>query len=103
MDVKKIQWLEDRILVQPDAAKETFEGSRLIKPDAVKASEKANRGVIIAVGQGKINPDTKEFVKQARKSGERILFGHYAGVDFEEAGVKYKVMRPEDVFGVLPE
>ena len=103
MDVKKIQWLEDRILVQPDPAKETFEGSRLIKPDAVKAGEKANRGVIVAVGLGKINPDTKEFVKQGRKPGERILFGHYSGIDFEESGIKYKVMRPEDVFGVLPE
>ena len=38
MDVKKIQWLEDRILVLPDKAKETFEGSTILKPDSTKSS-----------------------------------------------------------------
>lgn len=102
MDVTKIDWQEDRILVKPDEVKETFEGSRLIKPDVVKASERTNRGTVVAFGPGRVSPDTKEFVPQARKAGDRIIFLHYAGIDFEDAGIKYKVMRPEDVVGVLP-
>lgn len=103
MDVCKIQWLEDRVVILPDKAKDTFENSTLIKPDSVKAAEKCNRGKVIAVGPGRVNPDTKEFVHQARTPGERVIFGYYGGIEFEEAGHKYKVLRPEDIFGVLPE
>ena len=102
MDIKEIQWLEDRIVILPEKAKDTFEGSSLIKPDTVKAAERCNRGTIVAVGPGRTNPDTKKFVEQERKIGERVVFGHYGGIEFEEAGVKYKVVRPEDLFGVLP-
>ena len=98
MQVPQIDLFEDRLLVFPDAIGEKFEGSRLIKPDVVRAGEKACRGVVVLAGPGCADPNTGIWVPQRHKQGDRIIFGHYAGVDFEESGVKYKIMRPADVF-----
>jgi co-chaperonin GroES (HSP10) len=99
--LKEADWQEDRILVLPDDSDENFTvgGRRTIiaKPDVVKDKDKPTRGTVIAVGPGKIDPDRGVMVDQKYLPGQRIGFGTYAGIAFEEDGVQYRMMRPADV------
>ena len=88
----KIQPLSDRVLIEPTAAEEVT-ASGIIIPDSAK--EKPLRGTILAVGTG-----TKD-EPMLLKEGDVVLFGKYAGSEFELDGKKYLMMRQSDVLAKL--
>jgi chaperonin GroES len=90
--------LHDRILVRRVEEQEKTEGGIII-PDTVK--EKPQEGEVLAVGQGRLN-DAGKVVPLAVKSGNRILFGKYAGTDIILDGEDYLIMREEEVLGIVP-
>lgn len=93
----QIKPLQDRILVQRVQEESTTKGGIII-PDSAK--EKPAEGKVIAVGDGKMSDDGKR-IALAVKSGDRILFGKYAGSEVKIEGEEYLIMREDDVLGII--
>ncbi len=93
----KLRPLQDRILVQRVEEETTTKGGIII-PDTAK--EKPAEGKVIAVGNGKVGEDGKR-VPLEIKSGDRILFGKYAGTEVKIEGEEFLIMREDDVLGVI--
>jgi chaperonin GroES len=93
----KFRPLQDRVLVKQLEAREKSEGGIIIPDDAKK---KPTRGEIVAVGPGRALDDGS-LRKVELKVGDQVLFGDYSGDDIEIDRVKYKIMREEDVLGVV--
>ncbi len=87
-----IQPLADRVLIEPSAAEEVTMGGIII-PDSAK--EKPLKGKVLAVGGG-----TKD-EEMVLKEGDEVLYGKYAGTEIELDGVKYLMMRQQDVLAIL--
>jgi co-chaperonin GroES (HSP10) len=98
----ELKWLSDRILVLPDPPKETFQGTRIIVPDVVKAGEKADGGTILAMGPGRTVYETGVLipVNKALEPGVRILFGRHAGLERVVDNVTYKILVEADILAV---
>ena len=86
-----IKPLADRVLIVPAPAEEKVGG--IIIPDTAK--EKPLRGKVVAVGNG-----TKD-EEMVLKADDMVLYGKYAGTEFELDGEKYLIMRQSDVLAVL--
>ncbi|MBW6478067.1 MAG: co-chaperone GroES [Bacteroidales bacterium] len=87
-----IKPLADRVLVEPAAAEEKTAGGIII-PDTAK--EKPMKGTIVAVGDG-----TKE-QPMTVKSGDKVLYGKYAGTEISVDGNDYLIMRESDIYAVI--
>lgn len=84
--------LHDRVLVQAAEA-ETKSAGGIIIPDS--ATEKPQRGQVIAVGSGK--PDEPMTVKV----GNTVLYGKYAGTELNIDGTEYLIMRESDILAII--
>ena len=87
-----IRPLADRVLIEPTAAEEVTMGGIII-PDSAK--EKPLKGKVLAFGNG-----TKDEPMQL-KAGDTVLYGKYAGTEIEFEGIKYLMMRQNDVLAVI--
>jgi chaperonin GroES len=92
-----IRPLYDRIVVKRIEEKETTSHGIII-PDSAK--EKSQEGEVISVGHGK-RLDNGTLAPLDVKTGDRILFGKYAGSETKLAGTEYIIIREDDVLGVL--
>ncbi len=88
MSVVKIKPLEDRVVVEPQAAEEKT-ASGIIIPDSAK--EKPQKGTVIAVGEG-----TKDVTMQV-KVGDVVLYGKYSGTELTYDGKEYLMMKQSDI------
>ena len=91
-----IRPIRDRIVVKRNAETKTAGG--IVIPDTV--SEKPMMGEVIAVGAGK-TLDNGSVVEPVVKTGDKVLFGKYAGTEVELAGQQVIVMREDDVMGII--
>lgn len=89
--------LHDRILVRRTQEEEKTAGGLFI-PDTAK--EKPQRGEIVAAGKGRITEDGKVLPLEV-KSGDKVLFGKYAGTELKLDGQEYLMMREEDILGII--
>jgi chaperonin GroES len=94
MDIRP---LHDRVVVKRIEDKETVKGGIVI-PDTAK--EKPQEGEVIAVGNGKVLENGTRVAMEV-KTGDRILFGKYAGSEVKLSGDEYLIMREDDILGVL--
>lgn len=85
--------LDDRIVVEPVAAEETTAGG-IVLPDTAK--EKPQRGVVLAIGPGKLL-DSGERGEMSVVVGDEVIYGKYAGSDIEVDGREVKILRESDV------
>ncbi len=93
----KIRPLHDRILIKRLEEQEVRKGGIII-PDTAK--EKPQEGKVIAVGNGKVGEDGKRIPLDV-KSGDRVLFGKYAGSEVKIEEEEYLILREEDILGIL--
>ncbi len=70
----------DRIVVRREAAQDKSAGGILL-PDTAK--NKPQRGVVVAVGPGKMKPDGTRAAMQL-KEGDKVLFTSWAGDEFKD-------------------
>ena len=92
---KRFRPLGDYILVKRvESEEKTAFG--IIIPDAAK--EKAQTGVVIAVGQGKLQDG--KLTPLAVQVNDTVYFGKYAGTD---AGDNHLIVRESDILGVIEE
>jgi chaperonin GroES len=79
-------------LVEPAAAEEKT-ASGLYIPDTAK--EKPQKGIVIAVGNGKKDEPLTV------KVGDTVLYGKYSGTELSVDGNDYLIMRESDIFAIL--
>ncbi|MDR1601967.1 MAG: co-chaperone GroES [Tannerella sp.] len=88
----KIKPLADRVLVKPATAEEKTSGGIII-PDSAK--EKPLKGEVVATGNG-----TKD-EEMVVKSGDKVLYGKYAGTEIEWEDETYLIMRQSDILAII--
>ena len=94
----KIQPLGDRVVVEREQAQEKTAGG-IVLPDTAK--DKPQKGLVIAVGDGRVAKDGKKRPLQL-KVGDRVLFTSYAGEQVKLEGNKdVLLMREDDVLAVI--
>ena len=89
--------LADRIVIRQLDAQEKTKGG-IILPDSAK--EKPQEGKVIAVGTGRQLEDGSVKALEI-KSGDRVLYGKYAGTEVTLNGEDYVILREEDVLAVV--
>ena len=96
---KKIKFrpMDDRILVEPCEADEKTVGG-IILPDT--AREKPQRGVVVAVGPGKLL-DSGARGEMGVSIGDEVFYGKYSGTEIEFGTDKYVVLRENDILAVV--
>lgn len=91
--------IADRIVVRREAA-ETKTAGGILLPDTAK--NKPQRGVVIAVGPGKLNDDGTRAPMQL-KEGDKVLFTSWAGDEYKDRAADGDIilMREGDVLCVI--
>jgi len=93
----KLQPLGDRVVVRREEGESRTAGGILL-PDAAK--EKPTRGIIQAVGNGKLLDNGNRGQLQVQV-GDRVLFTAWAGEQFKVGDEELLLMREEDILAVL--
>ena len=92
-----IRPLHDRVIVRRVEEENTSPGG-IVLPGS--ASEKPDRGEVIAAGKGRIT-DSGEVRAMDVAIGDKILFGKYAGTEIKVDGEELLVMREDDIVAVI--
>jgi chaperonin GroES len=92
-----IRPLHDRVVVRRTEEERTT-ASGIIIPDS--ATEKPNRGEVIAAGNGKIT-DSGDVRAMDVKVGDQVLFGQYAGTTVKVDGEELLMMKEDDILAVI--
>ena len=89
--------LGDRIIVKQDEAQETTAGGLYIAPDS---KEKPQTGVVLAVGEGKLDKDGN-LVPVPVKVGDKVIYGKYGGTEITVDGEDVLILRADDIYAVF--
>lgn len=89
--------LHDRVIIKR-MEEERMSAGGIVIPDS--ATEKPVRGLVLAVGNGKIleNGNVRAL---AVKAGDKVLFGKYSGTEVKVDGEELLVMREEDLVAII--
>jgi chaperonin GroES len=97
MSKPKITPLGDRVLVKQVDEDEQVKGGIII-PDSAK--EKPQEAEVVALGTGKKDDSGNDVVFQVKK-GDKVLISKYGGTDVKVDDVEYKILREEDILGIV--
>jgi chaperonin GroES len=92
-----IKPLGDKVIVKRVEA-ETKTAGGIVLPDSAK--EKPKRGIILAVGNGRLLDDGSRSEMQLKKNDE-VIFTSYAGTEIKVDGDELMIMDESDVLGVI--
>ena len=92
-----IKPLGDKVIVKRVEA-ETKTSGGIVLPDSAK--EKPKRGIILAVGNGRLLDDGSRSEMQLKKNDE-VIFTSYAGTEIKVDGDELMIMDESDVLGVV--
>ena len=95
----KLKPVGDRIVVKQDEAQETTAGGLYI---AAESKEKPQTGVVLAVGEGKVNNEGHHLPMPV-KEGDRVLYGIYGGTEVDVDGEKVMILRAAAIYAVFAE
>ena len=93
----KIRPLGDKVLVKRVEAEDKTAGG-IVLPDAAK--EKPKRGIVQAVGDGKLL-DSGERSKLQVAKGDEVLFSSYAGTEIKVNGEELLILDEGDILAVV--
>ena len=93
----KIRPLGEKVLVKRLTADEKTAGG-IVLPESAK--EKPKRGIVQAVGDGKLLDSGKRNALQV-KAGDEVLFSSYAGTEIKVDGEEYLIMDEGDILAVI--
>jgi len=93
----KLQPLGDRVVVEREDSEVTTAGG-IVLPDS--AQDKPARGVVLAVGNGKLNNDGTRSQMQVQV-GDRVLFSSYAPQEVNVEDDELLLMSETDILAVL--
>ncbi len=92
-----IRPLGDKVILQRLDAEETTAGG-IVLPDSAK--EKPKRGIVLAVGNGRLLDDGTRSEMQVKKKDE-VIFTSYAGTEIKVDGEEYMIMDESDILGIV--
>lgn len=92
-----IRPLGDKVIVKRVDAEETTAGG-IVLPDSAK--EKPKRGIILAVGNGRLLDDGTRSEMQVSKNDE-VVFTSYAGTEIRMGSEEYMIMDESDILGII--
>ena len=92
-----IKPLADRVVIRP-AQREEVTASGVILPDT--ATEKPQRGTVLAVGPGTLNDDGTRTPLEVGEGAE-ALYAKYAGTEVKVAGEDLLIVRESDILAVV--
>ncbi len=92
-----IRPLGDKVIIKRVEAEEVTAGG-IVLPDSAK--EKPKRGLIKAIGDGKLLDSGERSQLQVKKNDE-VLFTSYAGTEVKVGGEEYIIMDESDILAVL--
>jgi chaperonin GroES len=81
------------VVVQPSEEEEVTKGG-IILPDTAK--EKPQRGVIIAVGPGRLDEEGKRIPMEVKK-GDKVIYSKYAGSEIKQDDKDVLILRESDI------
>ncbi len=96
--VGAIKPLYDRVLVERIESENMTAGG-LIIPDTAQ-EKKTQYGTVVSVGQGKLSSEGS-LRELSVKSGDKVLFGKYAGTEIKLDGKEYLILREDELLGVF--
>ena len=92
-----IKPLGDKVIVKRVDAEEKTAGG-IVLPDTAK--EKPKRGVVMAVGNGRLLDDGTRSKMQVKKRDE-VVFTSYAGTEIKVDDEEYMIMDESDILGIM--
>ncbi len=92
-----IRPLGDKVIIKRVEAEDVTAGG-IVLPDSAK--EKPKRGLIKAIGDGKLLDSGERSRLQVKKNDE-VLFTSYAGTEVKVGGDEYIIMDESDILAVL--
>src|SRR6185312_4470796 len=84
-----------KVLILPTDGQRIVDG--VVIPDS--AQEDCRAGVVVALGTGYVNPTTGEIRPLHLNTGDRVIFGPYAGIPINLDGQEFLVMEELEVSG----
>ncbi|HOA71880.1 MAG TPA: co-chaperone GroES [Phycisphaerae bacterium] len=93
----KIRPLGEKVLVKRVEAEDKTAGG-IVLPDTAK--EKPKRGVVQAVGDGKLLDSGQRSELQVKK-GDQVLFSSYAGTEIKVEGEELLIMDESDILAIV--
>jgi chaperonin GroES len=97
-DARAFHCIRDQVLVLPVDKDEMTDSGILFVPST--AQEKQSEGIVIAAGRGRMDANNI-FVPIEVEAGDRVLFGKYAGMEIVLRGKTCRLMREEEILGVI--
>lgn len=94
MDLKP---LGDRVIVKPDEAEEKTASGLFLANDA---KEKPQSGIVLAVGEGRIDRDGNKIAVPV-SVGQKVVYGKFGGTELTVEGEKVLVLRGDDLIAVF--
>ncbi len=92
-----IRPLDDKVIIKRVEASDVTKGG-IVLPDSAK--EKPKRGVVKAVGTGRLLDDGTRGAMQVKKNQE-VVFTSYAGTEIKVDGDEYLIMDESDILGIM--
>lgn len=89
----------DRVLVKPEEQEDEKTASGIIIPDTAH-KEKPERGVIVAVGEGK-RTDKGDVLPIRYKVGEKVMFSKYGYDEVTIGDEEYYVIAESNILGTF--
>ena len=94
----KIIPLGDRVLLKPGSKEDKKSPSGIIIPDTVD-KEKPETGVVVAVGEGKI--EDGKLVPMRVKAGQTVMFSKYGYDEVKVDGEEFFIVREDNILAIL--
>ncbi len=90
--------LGDKILIKR-ADPETKTDAGIYLPESAK--DKPKEGEVLAVGNGRLNKDTGEYIPFTVKKGDRVIFTSYAGTEIKIGDEDILILTEDDILGII--
>lgn len=88
--------LGDRVIVKADEAESQTASGLYLANDA---KEKPQTGVVLAVGEGKLDKDGNR-IPVPVQVGDKVIYGKYGGTEVHYAGEDVLILRADDIYAI---
>lgn len=93
----KLKPLQDRVVVEPSKSEEKTT-SGIVLPET--AQEKPQEGVVVAVGDGKLDSDNKRIPVGVKKN-DKIIYSKYGGTEIKVNGKELLILKEDDILAIV--
>ena len=94
----KVKPLGDKLLVKRAEPKKKTDAG-IFLPESAK--DKPREGKILAVGSGRLNKDTGDYLPFTVKKGDSVIFSSYAGTEIKIDDDEVLIMTEDDILGII--